>query len=73
MIGRLALGLADPVVVNRFLLRKLGALCATLIVLAGGVIIAVPPAHSLVQISMMSVGLLGSAASVFYFFAFFPP
>lgn len=55
---------ADPVVVNRFLSWGLGALCATLIVLAGSVTITVPPTHALVQVSMMGVGLLGSQLQV---------
>jgi hypothetical protein len=70
---RLALGLADPVVANRFLLWGLFGLAATGIdaasALANG--LGVDPSHSLVVLGPM--GLLGAAASAVMYLAFFPP
>jgi hypothetical protein len=72
-LRRLALGLADPVVTNRFLLWGLFGLMATGINLASvvGVVLGVDPAESLLV--LLPMGVLGAAASVLMYLAFFPP
>jgi hypothetical protein len=72
-LRRLALGLADPVIVNRFLLWGLFGLMATGINLASatGVVLGVDPAQSLLV--LLPMGVLGAAASALMYLAFFPP
>lgn len=70
---RLALGLADPVVANRFLLWGLFGVMATGINAASltGVLLDRDPASSLVI--LLPMGVLGAAASGAMYLAFFPP
>ena len=72
-LRRLALGLADPVVANRFLLWGLFGLMATGInaVSAVGVQLGRDPATSL--LILFPMGVLGAAASALMYLAFFPP
>ena len=73
MKKRIALGLADPMVTNRFLLWGLGSLCASVIVLGAIPGIFLDPSHGLVQASLLNIGVLGTLASLAYALAFFPP
>ena len=70
---RLALGLADPVVTNRFLLWGLFGLMATGINVASaaGNALAIDPSRS--PIVLVPMGFFGGIASVLMTLAFFPP
>jgi hypothetical protein len=73
MRRRVAVGLADPIVTDRFLLWAIGA-CAGLVML----FCSVPPNvvsadHPLQQASLAILGVAGLAATAGYWFAFFPP
>jgi hypothetical protein len=70
---RLALGLADAIVVNRFLLWALFGLCATAINIASltGNAMGVDPSRSLLVLGPM--GVFGFVASVAMYLAFLPP
>jgi hypothetical protein len=72
-LRRLALGLADPVVANRFLLWGMFGMAATGINVTSslGVVLGVDPAGSLLV--MMPMGVLGGASAVLMYLAFFPP
>jgi hypothetical protein len=72
-LRRLALGLADPVVANRFLLWGLFGLMATGIntMSALGVLLGADPAESLLV--LLPMGVLGAAATALMYLAFFPP
>ena len=60
MKKRLALGLADPVVTNRFLLWGLGSLCASLIVLSAIAPTLLDASHPLARLGLYSIGILGT-------------
>lgn len=70
---RLAIGLADPVVVNRFLLWGFFGVAATLINVSSfiGNAIGVDPSRS--PLVLVPMGVLGFAASVAMYLAFLPP
>jgi len=70
---RLSLGLADAVIVNRFLLWGLFGLCATLINVASvaGNALGVDPSRSLLVLGPM--GVFGFFASIAMYLAFLPP
>lgn len=70
---RLALGLADPVVANRFLLWGLSG--AATAILCGGLALCVRAGMAIVvdAIPLSLVALTGSVASVTWFLTFFPP
>jgi hypothetical protein len=72
-LRRLALGLADPVVANRFLLWGVFGLMATGINVASaaGNALGIDPSRS--PIVLVPMGVLGAAASVAMTLAFFPP
>lgn len=73
MKRRLALGIADPVVANRFLLWGLGGLCASTIVLSSIPMMFLGTAHWASQVCMLTIGFLGTLATITYGLAFFPP
>jgi len=70
---RMALGLADAVVVNRFLLWGFFGVCATGINATSfiGNAIGADPAHS--PLVLVPMGVLGAIASVAMYLAFLPP
>jgi hypothetical protein len=72
-LRRMALGLADPVVTNRFLLWGLFGLMATGINVASaaGVVLGADPTHS--PLVLVPMGLLGAGAALAKYLAFFPP
>lgn len=70
---RLALGLADAVVVNRFLLWGLFGLAATGINLASGTGAALGHDPSKSPLTLLPMGVLGFFASVVMYLAFLPP
>ena len=70
---RLALGLADAVVVNRFLLWGLFGLAATGINLASGTGAALGHDPSKSPLTLVPMGVLGFLASVAMYLAFLPP
>lgn len=73
MRRRVALGLADPLVANRFLLWGAGALLGLLMLCT-----SLPPRflgsdHPLMPIDIIVLGTAGIATSACYWLAFFPP
>lgn len=70
---RLALGLADPVVANRFLLWGVFGLMATGIngTSALGSVLGIDPSRA--PLVLLPLGFLGAMASVAMYLAFFPP
>jgi len=75
MKKRLRLGLADPVVTNRFLLWTLAGVCSIVMFLA-----SVPPlfldaelAKGLLTLDLFAFSVAGVAVSVLYFLTFLPP
>jgi hypothetical protein len=73
MRRRAAIGLADPLVTDRFRLWATGALTGLVMLLC-----SVPPQllstdHPLQKASLLTLGLMGLAATAAYWFAFFPP
>jgi hypothetical protein len=72
-LRRLAIGLADPVVANRFLLWGLFGLMATGINVASaaGNVLGIDPSRS--PLVLVPMGVLGAIASVAMYLAFFPP
>jgi len=71
-LRRLALGLADPVVANRFFLWGLFGLFATAINLASvvGLVLGLP-SYSL--LTLLPMGTLGAGGAFVMYLAFFPP
>ena len=81
MRRRVAIGLADPVVANRFLLWGIASLTTTAAVcsivsvmaaaaLAGG---RMDPSATMVQIAMIATSAFGVATNVLYWLTLFPP
>jgi hypothetical protein len=72
-VRRMALGLADPVICNRFLLWGVFGLMATGInaASAAGNWLALDPSRA--PLVLVPMGVLGGGASVAMYFAFFPP
>jgi uncharacterized membrane protein len=73
MRRRSAIGLADPLVTDRFRLWAGGALSGLVMLLC-----SVPPQllgrdHPLQGVSLLVLALMGLAATASYWFAFFPP
>ena len=73
MRRRAAIGLADPVLTDRFRLWASGALSGLAMLLC-----SVPPQvlsrdHPLQGVSLLVLALMGLAATASYWFAFFPP
>jgi hypothetical protein len=73
MKRRMRLGLADAVVVNRFLLWTFAALFGLLMIST-----AIPPTvfgrtHALSHLALVLMGLSGVGTAVCYWLAFFPP
>jgi hypothetical protein len=76
MRRRLALGLADPLLVNRFLLWTLGSLCRLGMLVIGSVSTFFP--HTSLDVATASLVLAGAASlgvgvAVCYWLTFFPP
>jgi hypothetical protein len=72
-VKRMALGLADPVISNRFLLWGVFGLMATGINFASvtGNVLGVDPTRA--PLVLVPMGVLGGGASVAMYLAFFPP
>jgi hypothetical protein len=73
MRRRSAIGLADPLVTDRFRLWATGALAGLVMLLC-----SIPPQvlavdHPLQKVSLLTLGIMGVAATAAYWFAFFPP
>jgi hypothetical protein len=73
MRRRTRIGLADPVVTNRFLLWTFAAFFGFLMIWT-----SIPPAvlgnlHPLSHVALASVGLFGAASATCHWLAFFPP
>ena len=78
MRKQLSLGLAEPLVANRFLLWGVGSLCRFLMVLGGAIpsiffaADAIEFAPGLVGFTVLAVGLAGLGVAVSYWLTFFP-
>jgi hypothetical protein len=72
-VKRMALGLSDPVIANRFLLWGVFGLMATGINMASaaGNRLGLDPSRA--PLVLVPMGILGGGASVAMYFAFFPP
>lgn len=71
---RAALGLADPVVSNRFLLWGVSGVSATLgISVSTAVVLLGEPGAAMHPVSMLAVGVAGFTSSVSLYLAFLPP
>jgi hypothetical protein len=75
MSRRLRLGLADPVVTNRFLLWTLAGVCAI-----GMFLTSIPPIFLdpqrdvlVLVLDLLAFSACGAGVSVLYFLTFFPP
>jgi hypothetical protein len=73
MRRRSAIGIADPLVTDRFRLWAAGALTGLVMLLC-----SVPPQvlakdHPFQKVSLLVLGVMGLAATASYWFAFFPP
>lgn len=73
MRRRVALGLADPLVTDRFLLWSIGALAGLSMLLCSIPPNVVSTGHPLYKLSLALLGVAGLAATASYWFAFFPP
>jgi hypothetical protein len=73
MRRRAALGLADPLVTDRFRLWASGALTGLVMLLCSVPPQVLPREHSLQGVSLLVLALMGLAATASYWFAFFPP
>lgn len=71
---RMALGLADPVVCNRFLLWGVSGVSATLgIAVSTAVVLLGKSGAGMHPVSMLAVGIAGFTSSVSLYLAFLPP
>jgi energy-converting hydrogenase Eha subunit E len=73
MRRRSAIGLADPLVTERFRLWATGALTGLVMLLCSVPPQILSPDHPLQKVSLLILGLMGLAATASYWFAFFPP
>lgn len=74
MKRRLALGMADPIVTDRFRLWAGAALSSVVMLMASVPPVFLPPTEVLLlSLDAALLGLAGLAASAFYSLAFFPP
>ena len=73
MKKRMSLGLADPMVTDRFLLWALASLFGILILATSLPPVFLPVNHPVMQLSLSVFGFCGVAYSVSYGLAFFPP
>ena len=73
MRRRSAIGLADPLVADRFLLWASGALSGLVMLICSVPPQILPREHPLQSVSLLLLALMGLAATASYWFAFFPP
>jgi hypothetical protein len=73
MKRRMRLGLADPMVTDRFLLWALASLFAILILATSVPPVFLPVTHPIMKLSLSIFGFAGAAYSISYGLAFFPP
>jgi hypothetical protein len=73
MRRRVAVGLADPLVTDRFRLWATGALTGLVMLLCSVPPQILPMDHPFQKVSLLTLGVMGLAATASYWFAFFPP
>jgi hypothetical protein len=73
MRRRVAVGLADPLVTDRFRLWATGALSGLVMLLCSVPPQILPMDHPFQKLSLLTLGVMGLAATAAYWFAFFPP
>ena len=73
MKKRVAIGLGDPLVANRFLLWGIGASFGVLMIVTSVAPVFLPTTHVLLPVSIVILGISGLGAAIPYWLAFFPP